>query len=153
MALPQIVEHRGQAVVRIAPDAKRRDHRRAEQGRVRDCGEIDEADAVAISRRVGLRHRNGNGRLADPSRAGEGQVPEVDQQTSDIGDLDLAPEDAAPRRRRRGGDRFRLRRVILDLTDARLHVGDEPVAPGAPPSRCRQAQSGYHQANAANSTC
>ena len=91
----EIIEDGSQAVVRIAPDAQRRHQRRAEKRRVRDCREVDEAHAIAALRGKSPPHRNGDRRLADPSRASQRDVPFLDQQIGNVRHVRFAPNDAA----------------------------------------------------------
>ena len=125
----QIIEDRSQAVIRIAPDAQRRHQRRAEKRRVGDRREVDEARAVAALRGKGPRRRDGDCRLADPSCAGQGDVPLLDQQIGNVRHVSFAPDDAAQQWRPGQGQRFGKRQIVIDLGDAGLHIRDEFVAP------------------------
>lgn len=124
----QIVDGRSQAVVRIAPDAEGRHQSGAEQRRVGDRCEIDEAHAVAALWRKCLGYSQGNRRLADSSCANQSHMPVAGQQTRDFVDFRFTTDDAAQQWRIGRGERFGERKIVLDLADADLHLRDELIS-------------------------
>jgi hypothetical protein len=110
-----------------ASDAQCRHQRRAEQHRIGNCCEVDEADAVATPwcKRLGDGH--GNCRLADPACASQGHVPVVGQEIGDFDDFRFATNDAAQQWRIGQGKRIGKRQIVLDLADAGLDIRDELV--------------------------
>ena len=125
---PQIIQNRSHAVVRIAPDAERRDQRRAEMRRIGDRREVDETDAIAALRGKGPRHRDGDSGLADAPGARQGDVPLLRQQIGYVGHVSLAADDAAQQWRAGQRDRFGERRIVLDFGGRGLHIRNELVA-------------------------
>ncbi|MFB6464896.1 hypothetical protein [Bradyrhizobium tunisiense] len=74
---------------------------------------------------MGDGHRHG--RLPDPSCAGQGHVPVLSEQIGDFDDVGFASDDAARQWRVGMGERIGQRRLLLDLADAGLDIGDEFV--------------------------
>ncbi len=103
--------------------------RRAEQRRIGNCCEVDEADAVATPwrKRLGDGHGNCNSSSTIPPAPAKVTLPVVGQQIGDFDDFRFAADVRAQQWRIGQGKRIGKRQIVLDLADADLHIRDELV--------------------------